>query len=541
MAKLSKTGVEARTAILSGVNKLADIVKVTLGPKGRNVVLGMGSYSPLITNDGVTIAKNISFKDPWEDIGAMMIQAVAAKANMDAGDGTTTAIVLAQAILKQWDEKAGTPEQVLQIKQGMDKCTAMVVAALKTMAKPVETPAEVEQVATISANDEKIGKIIAKAFEAVGKDGIMGLGDGTEVGLHTEIVKGLKFDSGFVNPSMITNRQKSSVELLEPFIFITDQKLSLITDIAPIMQKMKEVQKNDVLIICDDIDGEALSLVFANRVSGAEAGGSNFNTVIVKAPSLGAHRHQILNDIAIATGGTFHEQASGIRFERTGLSEAGRAVKVNITKDSTTIIDGGGDPDKITEHVAHLRESIASEEDAVEKKRSTERLAKLTGGIALIKVGAETEVEMLRTRLKVEDALNAVKAAVDEGIIIGGGSALAKVKIVVPDGTNEAEAIGYAIIKEAILAPFLQIARNAGALKEMDILTEVAGSTASTMGWDFKNDKLVDMFEAGIVDPVKVTRTALEKASSIAGELITTEAVVIEEPVQVFTMPKKGE
>lgn len=525
MPKLTLTGAEARKAILAGVDKIADIVKVTLGPRGRNVILGTAG-EPLITNDGVTIAGNIFFKDPFEDLGAALVQAVANKTNVDAGDGTTTATVLIQAFLQQWEKSVTNPEDILLVREAIDEAVTEVITQLKAMAKPVLTGAEVEQVATISANDPAVGKIIAECFDSVGKDGIIGVQDGNEIGLHKEVVKGMKFDRGFTSPYMATNQAKMIAELEDPLIIITDKKLSLISDIFPILEKITASKKTSCLLIADTVDGEALSMIIHTRIKGE----GHFNCVVVNAPTLSEYRAALLEDIATFTGGRFLEDSTGMKMENLKISDLGSAKKIVVTKDSTTIIGGNGNQTRIEDRIETVRQELKADDlSEYETKKLTERLARLTGGVAMIKVGADTEIEMRRLKLKIEDALNATKAAVAEGIVIGGGAALAKCVVVDSADDSEAQIIGRQIVREVILSPFKQIAKNAG-IKEMDLALVNMAEAEANVGWDFKKRELVDMFEAGIIDPVKVTRTALEKAASIAGELLTTEAVVIEEP-----------
>lgn len=529
MPKLSKTGAEARDSILAGINKIADIVKVTLGPRGRNVVLGMGRYEPLITNDGVTIAKNISFEDPWEDLGAQLVQAVAHKTNVDAGDGTTTATVLIQAFLKKWGDSVKNMEDVLIIRDAVEKTVQDVVSQLKANSRQLETLDQIRQVATISANDQVVGNAIAECFEAVGKDGIIGFQDGTEVGLRTEVVQGFRFERGYVSPYMVTDQTKMIAELEDVFIIMTNQKLSLASDVIPLMTRVIETERRSCLIICEDIEGEALSTVMTNHY---HEKGAHFNAVVVKCPAIGEYRNQLMEDIAVATGGWFHQVTSGKKLQSLTTVQFGKAAKVVVTKDHTTIIDGAGDKDELKVRIDSIRNEIVENTERGEADPLlAERLAKLTGGIAMIKVGANTEVEMQRLKLKVEDALNATKAAVDEGIIIGGGAALLKVTLPESDIMSPAQKIGQMIVREAITAPFRQIAANAGVRDVVDVMTKIATS-GNNDGYDFQAKEIVDLFAAGIVDPLKVTRTALEKAASIAGELLTTEAVVIEKPKQ---------
>jgi chaperonin GroEL len=539
MPKLILSSNAAREKIMEGVDKLADIVKVTMGPKGRNVILDEGYGAPTITNDGVTIAKKIELEDKFENVGASLMKEVAEKTNDVAGDGTTTATVLAQAILAQWKELRDQAD-VLSIRRGLDKAVEFVVAELKKVKRDVSTSEEIAQVGTISSLDAEVGKFIAEAMTEVGKDGVITVEEGQTIGLEKEVVKGMRFDKGYVSHYMVTNPQRMEAVWDEPYILITDKKVSSVQDVLPLLEKVAQTGKKDIVIIADDIEGEALTTFVLNKLRGT------FNVLAVKAPGFGDRRKEMLADIAALTGGTVITEELGLKLDTTTVEQLGRARKIIATKDNTTIVDGSGDAKEIEARVAQIRVELTSSTSDYEKEKLQERLARLAGGVAVIKVGAATEVEMKEKKFKIEDALNATKAAVEEGIVAGGGTALVKIapKLEELAGTvTPAEKIGVMIIRRAIEAPLKQIALNAG-LNDSSVLAKVQKETDPNMGFDFAGfdpnnweSGLKDLIKAGVIDPVKVTRTALQNAASIAGELLTTEAVVVDKPEPKTAMP----
>ncbi len=532
---------EAREKIMIGVDKLANIVKVTLGPKGRNVILDKGYGSPTITNDGVTIAKEISLEDKFENVGASLMQEVAEKTNDVAGDGTTTATVLAQAILNHWKELRNQSD-VLSVKRGIDKAVDFVVEELKKVKKSVKTSEEIAQVGTISSLDPEVGKLIAEAMNDVGKDGVITVEEGQTIGLEKEVVKGMRFDKGYISHYMVTNPERMEAIWENSPILITDKKISSVQEILPLLEKVAQSGKKDLVIIADEIEGEALTTFVLNKLRGT------FNVLAIKAPGFGDRRKEMLADIAVLTGGTVITEELGLKLENATLEQLGSARKVIATKENTTIVDGGGDKKEVENRVAQIKSELKNSTSEYEKEKLQERLARLAGGVAVIKVGAATETEMKEKKFKIEDALNATKAAVEEGIVAGGGTALAKIAPKLEDLANEvtnSERIGVMIIRRAIEAPLRQIAMNAG-LNESAVLVEVQKAEADN-GFDFggfdpNNWKsgIKNLISAGIIDPVKVTRTALQNAASIAGELLTTEAIVVDKPEPKSPAPMGG-
>jgi chaperonin GroEL len=549
MAKLILSSSEAREKIMSGVDKLANIVKVTLGPKGRNVILDKGYGSPTITNDGVTIAKEIQLEDKFENVGASLIQEVAEKTNDVAGDGTTTATVLAQAILNHWKELRHEAD-VLSVKRGIDRAVNFVVNELKKVKKDVKTNEEIAQVATISSLDPEVGKLIAEAMNEVGKDGVITVEEGQTLGLEKEVVKGMRFDKGYVSAYMITNPERMEAVWEDSLILITDKKISSIQDILPGLEKVAKLGRKDLIVIADEIEGEALTTFVVNKLRGT------FNVLGIKAPGFGDRRKEMLQDIAVLTGGEVISEELGIKLESFDPEiHAGRARKVISTKENTTIVDGGAGMEgkknvkaNVEARVAQIKSELKNSTSEYEKEKLQERLARLAGGVAVIKVGAATETEMKEKKFKIEDALNATKAAVEEGIVAGGGAALAKIAPKLDEfGTlvTTTEKVGVMIVRRAIEMPLKQIASNAG-LNESTVLSEVQRSE-DNMGFDFAgfdpNDwrtGMKDLVAAGIIDPVKVTRTALQNAASVAGELLTTEAVVVDKPEPKPAAPMPG-
>ena len=533
MAKLIKSGVDAREQIMKGVDALADVVKVTLGPKGHNVILDEGYGAPTITNDGVTIAKKIELEDKFQNVGASLIKEVAEKTNDVAGDGTTTATVLAQAILKNWKEVKDQAD-VQGIKRGLDKAVFFVVSELKKMKKDVSTSEEIAQVGTISSLSAEVGKLISEAMQDVGKDGVITVEEGQTIGIEKEVVKGMRFDKGYVSAYMVTEPSRMEAVWENPYILITDKKISSVQDILPLLEKVVQSGKKELVIIADDIDGEALTTFVLNKLRGI------FNVLAVKAPGFGDRRKEMLADIAVLTGGQVISEELGLKLDSAEIAMLGKARKVIANKENTTIVEGAGDKFKIETRIAQIRTELTNSSSDYEKEKLQERLARLAGGVAVIKVGAATETEMKEKKFKIEDALNATKAAVEEGIVSGGGTALAKIAPKLHQHTSvssptNSERLGMEIIEKAILVPFKQIALNAGL--NADKLLHDVQSWPENWGFDFggfdPNDISTgkkDLILAGIIDPVKVTRSALQNAASVAGEMLTTEAVVVDKP-----------
>src|SRR3989338_5047497 len=532
MPKLILSSEKAREKIMEGVDMLANIVKVTLGPKGRNVILDEGYGAPTITNDGVTIAKKIELEDKFENVGASLIKEVAEKINEVAGDGTTTATVLAQAILTQWKEFRSQAD-VLAIRRGLDKAVGFVVEELQKVKKEVKSSEEIAQVGTISSLDPEVGKLIAECMTEVGKDGVITVEEGQAIGLQKEVVKGMRFDKGYVSHYMVTNPERMEAVWDDAPILITDKKISSIQDVLPLLEKLAQTGKKEIVIIADDIDGEALATFVLNKLRGT------FQILAIKAPGFGDRRKEMLADIAVLTGGEVVTEDLGLKLDTATLAQLGRARKVISTKENSTIVAGGGDKAQIEARVTQIKTELKNTTSDYEKEKLQERLARLSGGVAVIKVGAATEVEMKEKKFKIEDALNATKAAVEEGIVAGGGAALAKIAPKLEEFARSVtanEKVGVMIIRKAIEAPLKQIALNSG-LNESSVLSKVQKETDPNMGFDFGNfdpnnweQGMVDLIKAGVIDPVKVTRTALQNAASIAGELLTTEAVVVDKP-----------
>jgi len=520
---------DARKALKRGVDKVANAVKITLGSKGRNVVIANKYGHPIITKDGVTVAREIELEDKFENIGASIIKEVASKTNEMAGDSTTTATILAQAIITEGLKLVSAGISPLEIRSGIEKRVKEIVISLKELSKPIATREEIEQIASISANDEEIGKIIAEAMDIVGKDGIITIEEGQSFGIEKEIVEGIEFDNGYFSPYMVTNQETMKAEIEDPYILITDKRISSIKDILPIVEKVINSGKKELVIIADNIDGEALATFVINKLKGI------FNVLGVKAPLFGDRRKTILDDIAVLTGGKVISDELGIKLENVELTDLGQARKVISMKGKTTIIDGKGDKDIIKERIDAVRKMKETAETDFDKERIQERLAKLSGGVAIIKVGAPTESEMKEKKYRIEDALNATKSAVEEGVVPGGGLALAiacygkDLKGI--EENNKDLSFGERIINRAILEPIKQIANNAGVDGSV-ILQRVidANQEERVMGYDATNDKIVDMVESGIIDPTKSLRCALENASSGAMMLLTTEVVIAELP-----------
>jgi chaperonin GroEL len=527
MAKIILKGLDAKKAIKEGVDKAADVVKVTLGPTGKAVILDRGFGAPTVTDDGVTVAKDIQFENKFENVGASLIQEVANKTNEEAGDGTTTATVLAQKMIEKGFEAVGlNPNGTYGIKQGMDKAAAFVVAELNKMKREVKTQEEIQQVATIASLDEEVGKLIAEAMEEVGKDGVITVEEGQTIGLEKEVVKGMRFDKGFVSGYMVTNADRMEAVWDDPLILITDKKVSSVQEVLPLLEKVVATGKKELVIIADDIEGEALTTFVLNKLRGS------FSVLAVKAPGFGDRKKEMLQDIAVLTGGQVISDELGLKLDATTIEQLGKARKVIATKEHTTIVDGAGDKAKIEDRVGQIRNELKLSTSEYEKEKLNERMARLAGGVGVIKVGAFTETEMKAKKFKIEDALNATKAAVQEGIVAGGGAALSKIAPKL-DGFDkdltDAEKSGVRAIRMSLDAPLRQIAENAGV--EPTFVLSYIQSGPDHCGYDFnKNEKIDDMMKAGIVDPVKVTRLALENAVSIASTLVTTEAIVVDKP-----------
>ena len=526
MAKQIKYGVEARKALEAGVNQLADTVRVTLGPKGRNVVLDKSFGAPLITNDGVTIAKEIELQDPYENMGAQLIKEVASKTNDVAGDGTTTATVLAQAMVNEGMKNLAAGANPIVLRKGMKKATDAAVEAIKKMSKPINGKEQIARVAAISASDDEVGTMVADAMEKVSKDGVITIEESKTMKTELDLVEGMQFDRGYLSAYMCTDMDKMEANLDDPYVLITDKKISNIQDLLPLLEQVVKMGAR-LLIIAEDVEGEALTTLIVNKLRGT------FNVVAVKAPGYGDRRKEMLQDIAILTGGTVISEELGLDLKDATMEQLGRAKSVKVQKENTIIVDGMGDKDAISARVSQIRKQIEETTSDFDREKLQERLAKLAGGVAVIRVGAATETEMKEAKLRMEDALNATRAAVEEGIIAGSGSAYVhaagEVKSVA-DGLEGDEKTGARIILKALEAPLFHIVANAG-LEGSVIVNKVKESSVGH-GFDAYKEEYVDMIEAGILDPVKVTRSALQNATSVASTLLTTETVVanIKEP-----------
>lgn len=522
MAKEIRFSEDARRAMLRGVDALADAVKVTLGPKGRNVVLEKKFGSPLITNDGVTIAKEIELENPFENMGAKLVAEVASKTNDIAGDGTTTATVLAQALIREGLKNVTAGANPMGIRKGIEKAVQVAVKELKKIAKPIEGKESIAQVAAISSGDEEVGKIIAEAMERVGNDGVITIEESKGFTTELEVVEGMQFDRGYVSPYMVTDSEKMEAVLENPYILITDKKISSIQDVLPVLEQVVQ-QGKPLLIIAEDVEGEALATLVVNKLRGT------FNAVAVKAPGFGDRRKAMLQDIAILTNGTVITEDLGLDLKSADTSHLGRAGKVVVTKDNTTIVEGAGDKEKIEARINQIKAQIEETTSDFDKEKLQERLAKLAGGVAVLKVGAATETEMKEKKLRIEDALNSTRAAVEEGIVAGGGTALIRVipavEAIEADGD---EKTGINIVLRALEEPLRQIAANAGL--EGSVIVERLKREEEGIGYNAATDEWVNMIEAGIVDPAKVTRSALQHAASVAAMFLTTEAVIADKP-----------
>ena len=524
MSKLIKRGEDARKALETGVNQLADTVKVTLGPKGRNVVLDKKYGSPLITNDGVTIAKEIELDDPFENMGAQLVKEVSTKTNDVAGDGTTTATLLAQAIVGEGLKNLAAGANPIVMKKGVAKAVEAAVASIKADSQKVNGTADIARVGTVSSGDEVIGKLIAEAMEKVSADGVITIEESKTSETYSEVVEGMMFDRGYISPYMATDMEKMEAVVDDAYILITDKKISVIADILPLLEQMVQSGKK-MVIIAEDVEGEALSTLLVNRLRGT------LNVVCVKAPGFGDRRKEMLQDIAVLTGGQVISEELGYELKNTDISMLGRARQVKVTKENTIIVDGAGDAQAIKDRVGQIRSQIAVTTSDYDKEKLQERLAKMAGGVAVIKVGAATETEMKEKKLRIEDALNATKAAVEEGIVSGGGTVFVNAIPAVEKLVEELEGdekTGARIIAKALEAPIRQIAANAGL--DGSVVLENVKKAGKGMGFDAYNETYVDMIATGIVDPAKVTRSALENAASVAAMVLTTESLVADKP-----------
>ena len=525
MAKQIKYGDDARKALETGVNVLADTVKITLGPKGRNVVLDKKFGAPLITNDGVTIAKEIELHDPFENMGAQLVKEVSTKTNDVAGDGTTTAVVLAQAIVREGLKNLAAGANPIILKKGIEKAVDATVEHLKGISKSVESQKAIEQVASISAGDKEVGALIANAMEIVGKDGVITVEEGKSMNTELNTVEGMQFDRGYASAYMVTNTDKMEAVLDNPYILITDKKISNLQEILPVIEPLAQ-QGARLLIIAEDVEGDALAALIVNKLKGV------FNSVAVKAPGFGDRRKEMLQDIAVLTGGQVISSDLGIEFKDVTTDMLGRAATVKVDKENTTIINGAGNAEDIKARVASIKAQIAETKSDYDREKLQERLAKLAGGVAVISVGAATEVEMKEKKLRIDDALAATRAAVEEGYVAGGGSALLSavptIKKLVATLEGD-EKTGAAIILKALEEPIRQIAKNAG-LDGSVIVDKVLASRKPNFGYDALNNKYCDMVESGILDPTKVTRSVLQNAASVASTLLTTESIVTDIP-----------
>ncbi|HYE84289.1 MAG TPA: chaperonin GroEL [Clostridia bacterium] len=534
MAKQIKYAEDARRALESGVNQLANTVKITLGPKGRNVVLDKKFGSPLITNDGVTIAKEIELEDPFENMGAQLVKEVATKTNDVAGDGTTTATLLAQAIIREGLKNVAAGANPMILKRGISKAVDTAVDELKKTSRPIESKAAIAQVASISAADETIGELIAEAMEKVGKDGVITVEESNTFGTTLDVVEGMQFDRGCISLYMVTDTEKMEAVLDDPYILITDKKISNIQELLPVLEQIVQ-QGKKLLIIAEDVEGEALSTLIINKLKGT------FMCVAVKAPGFGDRRKAMLEDIAILTNGQVISEELGLDLKETKLSQLGRARQVKVQKENTIIVDGAGDAKAIKDRIKMLKAQIEDTTSDFDREKLQERLAKLSGGVAVIKVGAATETELKERKHRIEDALAATRAAVEEGIVPGGGTALANtIKAVdaLIDGTEGDEKTGVKIVKRALEEPVRQIAENAGL--EGSVVIEKVMASKPGIGFDALREEYIDMIKAGIVDPTKVTRSALQNAASVAALLLTTESVVADLPEKEKPMMPGG-
>ncbi len=532
MSKLIMRGDEARKALQAGVDPLADTVKITLGPKGRNVVLDKKYGAPLITNDGVSIAKEVELPDPFENMGAQLVKEVSTKTNDVAGDGTTTATLLAQAMIHEGLKNLAAGANPIIVKKGMSKAVEAAVAEVKKQAKKVDGSNDIARVGAVSSGDEEIGKLIADAMEKVSADGVITIEESKTAETYSEVVEGMQFDRGYITPYMVTDTEKMEAVIDDAYILITDKKISVISDILPILEQLVQSGKK-LIIIAEDVEGEALNTLIVNRLRGT------LNVVCVKAPGFGDRRKEMLQDIAVLTGGTVISEEVGLELKTATIDMLGRARQVKVTKENTTIVDGAGDATAIKDRVAQIRSQIANTTSDYDKEKLQERLAKMAGGVAVIKVGAATETEMKEKKLRIEDALNATRAAVEEGVVAGGGTIFVNVIPAVEALLNTVEGdekTGVRIIAKALEAPIRQIAANAG-LDGSVILEKVRASGKNGYGFDAYKEEYCDMVAAGIIDPAKVTRSALENAASVSAMVLTTESLVADKPEPPVAAP----
>lgn len=518
MSKVIKFNEDARKSLEIGVDTLADAVKITLGPKGRNVVLDRGFGMPIITNDGVTIAKEIELDDPIENLGAQIVKEVATKSNDVAGDGTTTATVLAQALIKEGLKMVASGANPVFIRKGMEQATKKVIEELAKRAKKIESNEEIAQVGAISAGDKEIGNLIAQAMEKVGESGVITVEEAKSLDTTLEVVEGMQFDNGYLSPYMVSDTERMVVELDNPYLLITDKKITSMKELLPILEKTVETGR-PMLIIAEDVEGEALATLVVNKLRGT------LNVVAVKAPAFGDRRKAMLQDIAILTGGEVISEEKGIKLEMTETDFLGQAKKVRVSKDNTVIVDGLGMKEEIEARVHQLKHQIEETTSDYDREKLQERLAKLSGGVAVIKVGAATETEMKERKLRIEDALNATKAAVEEGIVPGGGTILVEISKAIEDFKLEGEeGLGVEIVKKALFSPLRQIVINAGL--DSGVVLEKVRNSEQGIGFDAANEEYVDMVKVGIIDPAKVTRSAIQNAISVSSVLLTTEVAV---------------
>lgn len=532
MAKDILASEEARKKLKSGVDKLADTVKVTLGPKGRNVVLDKKYGSPNITNDGVTIAKEIELEDPYENMGAQIVKEVASKTNDSAGDGTTTATVLTQAIIDEGIKNVAAGANPMAIRRGIEKASTAVAAELDKIAKPVKASSEIADVAAISADDQEVGQLIAEVMDIIGEDGIVTVEEGQTLGLDKDVVEGMQFDKGYVSPYMVTDTARMEAVVEDAPILITDKKISAINDLLPLLEKLAAEGKKDLVILAEELEGEALTTLVLNKLRGT------FNAVAIKAPAFGDRRKEMLQDIAVLTGGQVITEEVGLKLEDATVEMLGEARKVIADKDNTTIVEGKGEERAIKDRVKQIRQQMDNTNSEYELEKLQERVAKLESGVAVIKVGAATEVELKEKKARIEDAINSTKAAVAEGIVPGGGAALIKARKALDKlELNDEEMIGVAIVRKALESPLRQIAANAGISDIAVILETITKANDNKTGWDFAKNEKADMLARGIIDPVRVTKSALMNSTSAASILLTTEAAVVDLPEKEAPVP----
>ncbi|BCV22692.1 chaperonin GroEL [Moorella sp. Hama-1] len=532
MAKQIVFDREAREALENGITKLTEAVRVTLGPRGRNVVLEKKFGAPTITNDGVTIAKEVELKDPLENVGALLVREVASKTNDVAGDGTTTACVLAQAIVREGMKNVAAGANPMFMKKGIQRAVEAVVVNLKSQARPVESKDSISQVAAISANDPQIGSLVAEAMEKVGKDGVITVEESKGMETAVDVVEGMQFDRGYISPYMVTDNERMEAVLEEPYLLITDKKITAVADLIPVLEKVVRTGR-PLLIICEDMEGEALATLVVNKLRGT------FTCVAVKAPAFGDRRKAMLQDIAILTGGQVITEETGLKLENATLDMLGQARQVRVGKEETTIVEGRGKDEAIEARVAQIRREYEDSTSDYDREKLQERLAKLAGGVAVIKVGAATETEMKEKKMRIEDALSATRAAVEEGIVAGGGTALVRAQAVLKDVQALGDELtGVRLVYRALEEPLRQIAANAGV--EGSVVVEKVRQSSDGLGFNAATLEYVNLIEAGIVDPVKVTRSALENAASIASLVLTTESVVADIPEEEPSIPGGG-